>query len=41
MAKGKGKASAGQKALTSAGFWPMLSKPAVAVGKYASVPGKY
>ena len=35
------KGASKQKALTSAGFWPMLSKPAVAVGKYASVPGKY
>ena len=41
MGKSKSKAPASQKALTSSGFWPMLSKPAVAVGKHASVPGKY
>ena len=35
------KASAKQKALTSAGFWPMLPKTQIAVGKYASVVGKY
>ena len=41
MPKGKSKAPGGQRALTSSGFWPTLSKPAVAVGKHASVPGKY
>ena len=30
-----------QTALTGSGFWPMLSKPAIAIGKHASVPGKY
>ena len=30
-----------QKALMSAGFWPMLPKTAIAVGKYCSVLGKY
>ena len=35
------KAAAKQKALTSAGFWPMLPKTQIAVGKYASVVGKY
>ena len=35
------KAAGKQKALTTAGFWPMLPKTAVAVGKYASVVGKY
>ena len=32
---------ASQKALTSAGFRPLLSKTTVAVGKYCSVPGKF
>ena len=41
LGKSKSKASVSQRALTSSGFWPMLSKPAIAVGKYASVPGKY
>ena len=41
MGKAKSKAPASQRALTSSGFWPMLSKTAVAVGKHASVPGKY
>lgn len=27
--------------LTSSGFWPMLPKTAVAVGKHASVPSKH
>jgi hypothetical protein len=40
MGKSKAKAPS-QRALTSSGFWPVLSKPAVAVGKHASVPGKY
>ena len=35
------KPAAKQKALTSAGFWPMLPKTQIAVGKYASVVGKY
>ena len=30
-----------QKALTSAGFWPLLPKLAVAIGKFVSVPGKF
>ena len=30
-----------QKTITSTGFFPLLPKPAVAVGKFASVPGKY
>ena len=30
-----------QKALTSAGFWPLLPKTAVAIGKFVSVPGKF
>ena len=30
-----------QKALTSAGFWPLLPKTAVAIGKFASMPGKF
>ena len=37
----KKKSSMSQKGLTGAGFWPMLSKTAVAVGKYCSVPGKF
>eukprot|EP00966_Prymnesium_polylepis_P283540 6551117-Prymnesium_polylepis.1 len=37
----KKKPSMSQKGLTGAGFWPMLSKTAVAVGKYCSVPGKF
>ena len=36
----KGKRSA-QKALTSAGFWPLLPKTAVAIGKFVSVLGKF
>ena len=40
---GRTKANQGSKqtALTGSGFWPMLSKPAIAIGKHASVPGKY
>ena len=37
----KKKPPSSQKGLTGAGFWPMLSKTAVAVGKYCSVPGKF
>jgi hypothetical protein len=37
----KTKAAVSQKTITSAGFFPMLPKPAVAVGKFSSVPGKY
>jgi hypothetical protein len=40
MGKTKAKAPK-QTALTGSDFWPMLPKPVVAVGKYASVPGKY
>ena len=40
MARGKEKKGA-QKTITSTGFFPLLPKPAVAVGKFASVPGKY
>ena len=41
MARTKGKKGSKQTALTGSGFWPMLSKPAIAIGKHASVPGKY
>ena len=41
MPKAKGKAAAGQKTMTSTGFYPMLPKPAVAVGKCSSVLGKF
>ena len=37
----KRRPAATQRSLTNAGFWPMLPKTAVAVGKYASVLGKY
>ena len=37
----KKKSSMSQKGLTGAGFWPTLSKTAVAVGKYCSVPDKF
>ena len=36
----KAKRSA-QKPLTSAGFWPLLPKTNVAIGKFVSVPGKF
>ena len=41
MARPKAKKGSKQTALTGSGFWPMLSKPAIAIGKHASVPGKY
>ena len=41
MARTKAKKGSKQTALTGSGFWPMLSKPAIAIGKHASVPGKY
>ena len=41
MPKAKGKAAAGQKTMTSTGFYPMLPKPAAAVGKCSSVLGKF
>ena len=37
----QGRKGSKQTALTGSGFWPMLSKPAIAIGKHASVPGKY
>ena len=36
-----GRKASKQTALTGSGFWPMLSKPAIAIGKHASMPGKY
>ena len=41
MARTKAKKASKQTALTGSGFWPMLSKPTIAIGKHASVPGKY
>ena len=41
MGRTKAKKGSKQTALTGSGFWPMLSKPAIAIGKHASVPGKY
>ena len=37
----QGRKGSKQTALTGSGFWPMLSKPAIAIGKHASTPGKY
>ena len=42
MPKGKApRGKGGQKTITSSGFYPMLPKPAVAIGKFSSVPGKF
>ena len=37
----KSKAKGKQQTLAASNFYPMLAKPKVALGKFASVPGKF